>query len=157
ASREIALSLSIFAGALVVRFLIIPNFIEQEESYDLASLSPAFFPELATWIIAGLALLLFFSTLFHRKTTGQREEERLNRNEVRRVYLVFGIVIVYLLAMKFLGFPITTMALLAGLFVLQGITEIKKIVLTSLLVTFGIYLFFLYIMQVHLPEGLLFK
>ncbi len=156
-NRDIVTSVCIILGALTVQFSVLPYFIEMEESYDLSSLSPAFFPKLATWAVTALGALLLCSTFLQRKKTNEREKEQLNKRELRRVYLAFTLVVGYLFAMKLMGFLVSTVILLGALFLLQGIKKPAKIAAASLIVTFGVYLLFLYVMQVHFPKGLLFE
>ena len=66
------------------------------------------------------------------------------------------VIIGYFLAMKFAGFLISTVLLLVILFLLQGVKGPLKVAITSLSVTAGIYVFFLYVMKVHFPMGSIF-
>ena len=155
--RDIVTSVFIILGALTVQFLILPYFIEMEESYDLASLSPAFFPKLATWIVTALAALLLCFTVFQRKKENKQDKGTLDNRELRRVYTAFAFVVVYIFAMKLMGFLVSTTLFLGALFFLQGIRKPFKIAAASLIVTFGVYFLFLYVMQVHFPKGLFFE
>jgi len=157
--REKISTVSVLVGALLVRFYVIPNYIEITEDYDLASLSPAFFPILATWVIAGLAALNIALTFLRgkRRTYGGDGEAWLSPGEERKAYLSALVIIGYFVAMKLVGFLISTILLLAILFLLQGVKGPLKVAITSLSVTAGIYLFFLYVMKVHFPIGLIFE
>ena len=57
--KEVITAVSILVAALAIIFYVIPNYIDMEEEYELASLSPAFFPNLAAWVIAALAGWLY--------------------------------------------------------------------------------------------------
>ena len=153
--------MSVLLGALLVRFYIIPNYIEITEEYDLASLSPSFFPILATWVIAGLATLNLVHTFLRgkRRTYGDGDagDRWLSTGEERKAYLSALVIIGYFVAMKLVGFLISTILLLAILFLLQGVKGPIKVAITSLSVTAGVYLFFLYVMKVHFPIGLIFE
>ena len=48
--REILTAVSILVAALAIIFYVIPNFIDMEEEFELASLSPAF--TLSPWLTA---------------------------------------------------------------------------------------------------------
>ncbi len=67
AKREIITDVAVLIGALVVLFYLIPTYIDLEQEYDLASLSPAFFPKIATWLIAGLTSLHLLFIIARRK------------------------------------------------------------------------------------------
>lgn len=157
--RERVTALVVLAAVLLVLIYVIPNHIELGEEYELTGLSPAFFPKLAAWIIAGLAVLLFAMTLVNKKEQegGEDDEEWLSSGEEWNAYKSFLVAIGYLFAMKYVGFLISTVLVLGVLFVLQGVKRPLKVALTSALVTAGVYVFFLYVMRVHFPTGLIFK
>ena len=158
-TRESISAMAVLAGSLLVIFYGIPNFIEMDQEYDLASLSPAFFPRLAAWIIAALAALYLAATIFSKNMPATEEpgQDWLRPAEERNAYKSGLVVIAYLFAMKYCGFLISTVLMLATLLVLQEIKKPFKVALISILVTAGIYLFFFYVMQVHFPKGLVFE
>jgi hypothetical protein len=157
--RELITAISILVATLVIIFYVIPNNIDLEPEYDLASLSPAFFPNLATWIIAALAGLHIVNLLFQKKkaAAGDGEEEWLSRSEELSAYKSAFVIVLYFFAMKYVGFLISTALVLAALFVLQDIKKPLRVILISILVTVGIFLFFFYVMQVHFPKGAIFE
>ena len=157
--RELITAVSILVAALTIIFYVIPNYIDLEEEFEMASLSPAFFPMLATWIIAALAGLLAVSALrLPQKTMIDDDDEKwLSPAEERNAYKAALGIVVYVLAMKYIGFLIATALVLAVLLVLQDIKKPHHVVLISILVTGSVFLFFYFIMQVHLPRGLVFE
>jgi len=157
--REKITALSVLAGALLVRFYLIPNYIEVPQKYAFSSLSPAFFPILAIWFIAGLAILyLIHITLLSRgKSRYNGENDWISAGEERMAYACSGVIIVYLLVLDYIGFLISTVLVLAVLLVLQGVRKPIKVSLISIGVTLGIYLFFLYVMKIHFPKGIIFE
>ena len=68
--REIITDVTVLIGALIVLFYVIPTFIDLEQEYDIASLSPAFLPIIATWLIAGLTSLHLLFMIAGRKEFG---------------------------------------------------------------------------------------
>ena len=152
-------ALSILAGALLVIFYVIPNFIVLDEEYAFISLSPAFFPTLAAWIIAGLAAGQFLLVLVQEKAVPMKRAggEWLSREEEINAYKSALVIIVYVIAMKYLGFLISTPLALAALLLLQNIKKPVKVVIVSISVAVCVYLFFLYVMQVHFPKGRFFE
>ena len=157
--RELITAVSILIAALAIIFYVIPNYIDLEEDFEMASLSPAFFPMLATWIIAALAGLLAISALWQSKktVTDNDAEEWLSPSEERNAFKAALVIVAYVLAMKYIGFLIATVLVLAVLLVLQDIKKPHQVVLISILVTGSVFLFFYFIMQVHLPTGLVFE
>lgn len=157
--RELITAISILAATLVTIFYVIPNHIDLEQEYDLASLSPAFFPNLAAWIIAALAGLHIINTYLQKKkaVTADDEEEWLSPSEELSAYKSAFVIVLYFFAMKYVGFLISTALVLAALFVLQDIKKPLRVILISILVTVGIFIFFFYVMQVHFPKGAIFE
>lgn len=148
-----------FAGALLIRFYLIPNYIELSQEYAFSSLSPAFFPILAIWFIAGLAVLyLIHMTLLSRaKPRYEGRKDFISAGEERMAYACSVAIIFYLLVLDYLGFLISTVLLLAALLVFQGVRKPIKLSLISIVVTLGVYFFFLYVMKVHFPKGIIFE
>ena len=156
---EIITDVSVLIGALIVLFFVIPIYIDLEQEYDLASLSPAFFPTIATWFIAGLTSLHLLLIIIRRKKSASHEEGDgwLSSSEQWKAIASCLAIIAYFFLMKGIGFIVSTILVLAFLFWFQGVKKPIKVILTSILVTAGIYLFFLYIMKVHFPKGILFE
>jgi hypothetical protein len=159
AKREINTDVAVLIGALVVLFYLIPTYIDLEQEYDLASLSPAFFPKIATWLIAGLTSLHLLFIIARRKgSAGPVEgEEWLSSGEQWKALACCLAIIAYFFLMKVIGFLASTILILAFLFLFQGVKKPMKVALTSIMVTAGLYLFFLYVMKVHFPKGVLFE
>jgi hypothetical protein len=158
-TRELITALSTLAGALFVIVYVIPYHIELEQEFELASLSPAFFPRLAAWIIAGLSALQLAIIVTQRKkqAVAEPDEEWLSPKEERSAYKSAVVVIAYFIALKLIGFLIATTLLLAALLILQDIKKPLKVILISVPVTLGVFLFFYFIMQVHFPKGVIFE
>ena len=157
--RDLITAVSILAAALAIIFYVIPNFIDMEEEFELASLSPAFFPGLASWVIAALAGVLVISALLqkNKSVTDEGNEEWLSRAEELNAYKSALVIVGYAFAMKYIGFLIATALVLSVLLVFQDIKKPLHVALISILVTGGVFLFFYFIMQVHLPKGVIFE
>jgi putative tricarboxylic transport membrane protein len=157
--REIITDVTVLIGALLVLFYVIPTTIDLEQEYGFASLSPAFFPTIATWLIAGLTSLHLLSIIAGRKGSVGPEagDEWLSTSELWKALASCGAIIAYFFLMKVIGFIISTALVLAFLFWFQGVKKPMKVALISILVTAGIYFFFLYVMKVHFPKGILFE
>ena len=145
--------------SLLLLVYIFPRYISITEKYAMASLSPAFFPKLATWLIFGLAALhLIYSVKTQNHLERKKEvKDWLSANEERKAYVTCILIIAYLVLMKYMGFLITSVALLCLLFVMQGVKGPIKVLATSSMVTMGIYFLFYFALQIHFPAGLLFE
>jgi len=157
--REKITALSILVGALLVQFFVLPNFIDHTEEYDLASLSPDFFPSLAVWLITGLAVVyIFFAFYDKKKSAGPGNAANgLSPGEMKKALLCCLIIIGYFVAIKFFGFLVATIPVLFVLFLIQGVKGIIRMVCISFASPIGIYLFFLYVLKVHFPQGVFFE
>lgn len=157
--RELISAMAVLAGALLVIFYVIPNFIEMDQEYDVVSMAPDFFPKLAGWVIVALAGLHLIILLLQRKKAVRVDEhaEWLSASEERNTYKSALVIIVYFFTMKYVGFLISTAILLAVLLIFQDERKPIKIILVSVLVTMGVFLFFYFVMQVHFPKGLVFE
>ncbi len=157
--RERSTAVVIILWTFLVLFYIIPNFIETAEEFEIKSLSPAFFPEIATCLIGGLAglyLLVTFTKRFVHQSEGIQEGWLTPREELQAVFAA-GIIVCFLLAIKLIGYLVSTPLALIGLFYLQGEKRFFKPVIIALLTTIGVYLLFRYLLNVQFPPGLLFK
>ena len=114
---------------------------------------------MAIWFIAGLAILhLIHITLLSRgKSRYKGENDWISAREERMAYACSAVIIVYLLVLNYIGFLISTVLVLAGLLVMQGVRKPIKVSLISIGVTLGIFLFFLYVMKIHFPKGIIFE
>jgi len=157
--REVITAVSILLATLAIIFYVIPNYIDLEEEFEIASLSPAFFPTLAAWIIVALAGMLAIAALWqpHKNETDEGNAAWLSQAEERNAYKSAVVILLYAFAMKYIGFLIATVLVLSVLLVLQDIKKPLPVALISILVTGGVFLFFYFVMQVHLPMGLMFE
>lgn len=156
--RDRVVDISIIIWAFILRFYVIPHQIKITEEYTLVSLSQDFFPKITTWLIAGLAMLHLVLT-FKKERSHVIEDDVeawLSPKEEFKVYVSSLLIISYLITMKYIGFIISTIAVLVLLFVMQGVKGPIKLILISTVVTIGVYLLFLYILKVHFPTGLIF-
>ena len=159
-AREMIIAGVVLVFSLVVQFILIPSQIEQTVEYELASLSPAFFPELAIMFIGGLAILLLLSHLWHLvkgPPTEPMDDEPLTLQEELRIAGVMVVSIVYYLVLDYLGFWITNTVGVTILLMIQDRGRIWRQITIAAATTVCIYLFFFFVMKVHFPLGKIFK
>ncbi|MBW2146238.1 MAG: tripartite tricarboxylate transporter TctB family protein [Deltaproteobacteria bacterium] len=75
---------------------------------------------------------------------------------IRKVVIMLGGSIVYLLIMPSVGFFLTTLVYLPAMIRLLGVRKVRTIALSSFVVLFFIYLVFTNFLKVPLPEGIAF-
>ena len=151
--REWIIAIGILFFSLFTIFYLIPSQIEVTEEYELASLSPAFFPEVSASLIGGLSVLLIIS-LF--RSRGERREEvtQMTMEDEFRVIAAIGIAAVYVLAFKYMGFIPASILGLGALFWLQGKRRPLRLILFSVGTVLFVYFIFYYVMKVRFPGGL---
>jgi putative tricarboxylic transport membrane protein len=158
--KQLTITAGVLCFCLVTLFVFIPTQIEQAPQYDLSSLSPAFFPELAVLLMGGLAVVLLISQV-RRVMTGlppvNEGVEPLTREEEIKAAQSMVVAIVYAILLVPLGYLITTTLAVGVLLRLQGPTPIRKLIAIPVLTTIGTYLFFLHVMNVHFPMGKIFE
>ena len=115
------------------------------------TLGSSFMPWMLVSILFALSLLLMLNAVI--KGTAETCDYRISMREGLGIVLLATIIIVYISSLNYLGFLLATPVFLAVLMVLTGGREWKQIVLASVLITVGIYLFFQKIFQIILPAG----
>ena len=151
--REWAIAIAILSFGLLTLFYFIPSQIEITEEYELKSLSPAFFPEVAAWIITGLSILHMVN-LFRSGRTLKSETSALAMADEARVLTAMAIAVLYVLAFKYAGFIPASCLGLAAMFWLQGKRRPVPLILLSAGTAVLVYLIFYHLMKVRFPEGL---
>ena len=115
------------------------------------TLGSSFMPWMLVSILFGLSLLLAFNSAF--KAPAETCDYRISSKEGLGIVILASIIIIYINSLNYLGFLLATPVFLAILMILTGSRGWKEIVLASVLITAGIYLFFQKIFQIILPAG----
>ena len=112
--------------------------------------NPAYYPNLLLATLAALSLLLIVTALIRK----EKPAFGINVPVLRNVGLIFGMIFVYILALQYLGFIVSTLTfIIAGVLVYGG--GLKSAILTGVPVTAGVYLVFHVLLKVPMPQGLL--
>ncbi len=115
-----------------------------------------FMPWVLVICLAGLSGLLLIQGLTAPKPkVAFKGGPTFSRREVSGVIFLTVLVIIYVQAIIWLGYLISTPIYLALLMIVSGSRKWVEIVLASLLATAGIYLFFNKVFQIQLPGGIL--
>lgn len=117
---------------------------------SLTAIAPSLFPSL---VLAGLALLsALFLVRAVRRPAKTVTGDGVERPSLRRALLLFAIMMFYALAMKPLGFLLSTMLALAGISYLVGNRSPLQIGLVSIASPILLYLLATRLLAVSLPE-----
>ena len=108
---------------------------------------------------AGVLLSIFSIILFISSWRSPEPHKRLRALwedlDWKKVIWVVGLLIVYTLVLKYLGFLISTFLLLTFLFRVKGSYPWPGVILLSFFITTGAFLLFHIWLQVQLPKGIL--
>ena len=118
------------------------------------TLGSSFVPWVLVICLYGLSILLLLQAYF--KVSTETCDYAISKKEGQGVLFLVVIVVAYIKAMAFFGFLLATPVFLVVLMLTIGARKWKEVVLTSTLVTFGIYLFFQKVFQIILPAGEMF-
>lgn len=123
------------------------------------SLSPGFFPRLASSFIIGLGILLAVMSVFssEREDGSASEKDRAHARVMLYVILTIVIMVVYVFLIQWLGFILATILTSAGMMILLGSRRWVWIIALSVAFPLFIYYFALKIMFVLFPAGTLFE
>ncbi len=142
----------------VVVYIIIPFEIQELMRYDASTgLSPAVFPRLSVFFIAGFSAVLILSSL-QLKDPAQVEGGQVRKTGGRsRVIIMFVILLAYVYLIEILGYLVITPPALVLLMWHFGERRWLLIISSAILTTTVLFLFFRYIMFIILPEGIFFS
>lgn len=123
---------------------------------NLLEPGPRLLPIVAIFLIAMSSVALIIKGVKERHVD---EKPYFPKGGVKKVAKSYLMLVIYAIAMNFLGFLITTpFATAAFIYDLKGNSKVKPIptVIISLVVTAALYVMFVFAFQVKLPVGVLF-
>lgn len=115
------------------------------------TLGSAFMPWVLVVCLYVLSVLLLLQTIY--KGSAETCDYAISRKEGTGILFLVFLVVAYMKAMAYFGFLLATPFFMVVLMLTIGARKWKEVVLTSTLVTFGIYLFFQKVFQIILPAG----
>jgi len=118
------------------------------------TLGGAFMPWLLVIILLLLSILLLLKNIISGAEV--KSVDKISLKDGLRILLLTAIVFIYVKAMQFFGFFLTTPFFLVSLMLISGSRNWKQIVIVSLAGSGGIYFFFHKLFQVPLPGGKIF-
>jgi hypothetical protein len=115
------------------------------------TLGSSFMPWVLAICLFVLSILLLLQSLI--KVSAETCDYAISKKEGTGILFLVVLVVVYIKTMTFFGFLLITPFFLVALMLTIGARKWKEVILTSTLVTFGIYLFFQKVFQIILPAG----
>ncbi|MBN2061892.1 MAG: tripartite tricarboxylate transporter TctB family protein [Deltaproteobacteria bacterium] len=152
--REWIIALTVVGFSILVLFYLIPTQIGVMEGYDTKSFSPRFYPELITLIIGILGILLVLVRLLPKGRMPPPPSNMMSLVEEVRVVGAFFSAVFFMKMFQYLGFFPGMFLGLTALFTIQGgMKRPLRTILTTMIVSAGVYVFFRYGMKVQFPTG----
>lgn len=175
-SKNGVVGLVMGAFGLVTVFVLIPTQISRLSAAILATgVSPRAFPLVAAWGVTAFGLVLCVQDLIAQRravlvppAAAPEETPQLQRNagpgngepaegsDPVALILFFGAIVAYVGLLPVLGHVVATPLAIAGFMVLLGERRWFRIVLTALLTTGVLAVFFRALLNTILPTGILF-
>jgi hypothetical protein len=122
----------------------------------MEGLGPGFLPIVLIILLSLLALVLIFTGILNRKKKiiNPESETSLSLSVIKSPMIMLITVFIYLIALHYLGFIISTPFLVLASMKIMGSKTLPAIIMAFLL-TGVIYIFFAILFRVSLPHGIL--
>lgn len=163
-SQDIATSVfCVFLGAMII-YLTYTTFPQEGQAVGGLFASSRFYPQLVGGIMILLSIIMLVSTVFKkpvRKSTGNADDQTKNPQAAQaglkpiwRLFLFILILALYTALLETIGYFLLTPFMLLALFKLLNIKKWTSAIALALITSFTIGIFFTWLLQVVLPEGL---
>lgn len=157
-SKDLLLSLICIACSLIFLLLIIPAQIPLPK-FASGGTTPRAIPSICCWLIMVMSAIIFVRALRNDRACfallAKELAATLRRKESFKTFasvmLVFAVSCAYYIGFITLGFIITTLIVFPIYAVILGCHKPIPIVITDLILTFGVYYFFAIFMKCYLP------
>jgi putative tricarboxylic transport membrane protein len=115
---------------------------------------PGFFSMLGAILLTGLSAILFLRSVFGKSERGERKKQGQKEN-LRTVAYLFGILLAYATLFEWLGFVLCTFLLVVFLFRMFDRKPWWAMLVTGAAISSATYVVFSILLQSELPEGVL--
>jgi putative tricarboxylic transport membrane protein len=146
-NRAIGIGCVVFG--LLTYFVLIPLSISR---VSFTHLSPSYIPILMSIILTIIGVLLIIQSGSSSQGWASVRDALFNR-----VLSMIATLIIYCIAMNYVGYILSTVIAVALLLWNSGVRRWLTISILSLSIAFGIWAFFRYLLVILLPDGLLFS
>lgn len=161
ANKNLLAGLVFLAFGVLALAVLIPFGIQQPPSVKYQALSPSYWPNIVCVAISVIGLALIVSSLLVRRWGGEPKATIAPLSEgnsswlVIRPFIALAICLALYFALEWLGFVLACAIAVAALMVLAGERKPHIILAVSILVPFGLYVFFTKAASVPIPAGVL--
>ncbi len=143
--REMLVSAVLLVISLVTYFLLIPQFVQENES--LGGMSPRFFPEIGVLIIGFFSFVMLMASFYALKVQARQEPviiQPARENFALKPLFIVIVFVVFIFSFKYLGYTFAAPATMAALMLIFGQRKVLTIVLVSALIPALLYVVFNY-------------
>lgn len=112
------------------------------------------FPKIASSVLALLGVLLVITSAVKMKKDIPIHEEPLVLRSMIKPLIYVAMILIYVLAIKHVGFYLSTTIILALYMFVMGIRKPSTLIITVVVVMVLIYLVFTVMLKVRLPKGI---
>ena len=154
--RSISSVVTLIVGVIV--FLSIPSQIGINESEGLSSVNARTVPYLITSLIIIISLVIIISEGINirKENTDTSESKSRERTSYGRVFLAFLAIALWVIALPYLGFNLSTILLVVSVMLIIGNCRWWQIALLALILSVPINYLLANVLRVYLPSGSLF-
>ena len=150
----------------LVSLWLIPNYIEIPSSVQMTGVSPSFWPEVISWAMVVLGLMQAASSYMQlgraRARTVQADTSGAESASVPKIsmlaaakaFLTFGALVGYYFLVEYLGMMVSSMLALFSFTLIYGERRLKFTVPLAVLVPLLLYLFFVKVANIPMPQGI---
>jgi hypothetical protein len=159
-SQSLAAGLLMLLLGLAVIFLLIPHGVVEPRKVKFAALSPSYYPRIVAICLAVLGLAVTIRSLswrsdFRTEATGLSDKAGKHPNAFVRIAMFFAIMLFFAIAIKPLGFLITSAIAMLASMILAGERRPALIATLSIALPLLLYFFFLKVAGIPIPTGVL--
>lgn len=136
--------------SIIFILLCIYAFIETTRFPNVSTVDfgPAFMPRIAAGLLAGLSIMLFVSTFT------KKDDEEIEKDNMLKLLFHVCFVIAFALVVSWLGILITVPIFLFIYIMIYGKIKIYKNIILSIAVTAVLYILFVMVLRIPLPNPL---
>jgi putative tricarboxylic transport membrane protein len=134
--------------ALILYFVIIPSTIADITDFGVSS---RFLPEILAGVIGFLGIWLVVEGFVKKKGYIGDGKYIINLHDTRLILITIGIIALYIIALEYVGYIVTTCLLIGTLMWLYGERRIALVAAIAILFPIVIRIFFAYALKMQLP------
>ena len=142
---------------ILISLLIISNSLTMNAAVSGTAMGPGVWPIILSAIMILLSVVQILQTIFIKKESEHTEPIKFKSPGMKRIYIATGLIAVFCVLLRLLGFYLSMAFLLSAIMYLLGErNKIKIAVITAGILVF-IFVVFVLLLDLKMPAGMLFK